>query len=87
LITLATGVVITNLLSTGLGLITRGNVLSIVDSFPDEITAAGHIPNKTGKPNQPTANRQISRLIQKARPSPTWANTPTSGGIKSVMII
>jgi uncharacterized membrane protein len=39
LITLATGVVITNLLSTGLGLITRGNVLSIVDSFPDEITA------------------------------------------------
>ena len=31
--------VITNLLSTGLGLITRGNVLSIVDSFTDEITA------------------------------------------------
>jgi uncharacterized membrane protein len=39
LIILATGVVITNLLSTGLGLINRGNVLSIVDSFPDEITA------------------------------------------------
>ena len=39
LITLATGVVITTLLSTGLGLIARGNGLLIVDSFPEEITA------------------------------------------------
>jgi hypothetical protein len=39
LITLATVVVITNLLSTGLVLIARSNVLLIVDSFPDEITA------------------------------------------------
>ena len=39
LITLATGVVITTLLSTGLGLIVRGNGLLIVDSFPKEITA------------------------------------------------
>ena len=39
LITLATGVVITTLLSTGLGLITSGNGLLIVDSFPEEISA------------------------------------------------
>ena len=39
LITLATGVVITTLLSKGLGLIARGNGLLIVDSFPEEITA------------------------------------------------
>ena len=39
LITLAIGVVITTLLSTGLGLIARGNGLLIVDSFPEEITA------------------------------------------------
>ncbi len=39
LITLATGVVITTLLSTGLGLIAHGNGLLIVDSFPEEITA------------------------------------------------
>jgi ABC-type multidrug transport system fused ATPase/permease subunit len=39
LITLAIGVAITTLLSTGLGLIARGNGLLIVDSFPEEITA------------------------------------------------
>ena len=39
LITLATGVLNTTLLSTGLGLIVRGNGLLIVDSFPKEITA------------------------------------------------
>ena len=37
--TLAIGVAITTLLSTGLGLIARGNGLLIVDSFPEEITA------------------------------------------------
>ncbi len=39
LITLATGVVVTTLLSTGLGLIARSNGLLILDSFPEEITA------------------------------------------------
>ena len=39
LITLATGVVIATLLSTGLGLIHRGNGLLIGNSFPEEITA------------------------------------------------
>ena len=38
LIILAIGVVITTLLSTGLGLIARGKGLLIVDSFPKEIT-------------------------------------------------
>ena len=39
LIALVTEVVITTLLSTGLGLIARSNGLLIVDSFPEEITA------------------------------------------------
>ena len=38
-ITLAIGVVITTLLSKGLGLIARGNGPLIVDSFPEEIAA------------------------------------------------